>query len=151
MRVFKTLDEYADAQGEELGTSDWMVIDQATIDKFAETTGDDQWIHTDPEKCMQRLNHGTIAHGYYTLSLVPVLGKQVYSIESATRGINYGSNKLRFNTPIPVGSKIRLRSFLQDARRRAGGLMVTRLEKIEIEGQSKPALTVETLSLYYED
>lgn len=151
MRVFKTLDAYADAVGEELGVSDWHLVDQEIVDQYAQATGDDQWIHTDPEKCMKMLNHGTIAHGYYTLSLVPVLGLQIYKIESATRGINYGSNKLRFNTPIFVGSRIRLRSFLLAARRRAGGLMVTRLEKIEIEGQEKPALTAETLSLYYED
>ncbi len=151
MRVFKTLDDYTQAVGEELGTSQWMLVAQETVDKFADTTGDDQWIHLDPARCLEKLNHGTIAHGYYSLSLVPVLGKQVYKINSVTRGINYGVNKLRFHAPIAVGSRIRLRSFLQDARKRAGGMMVTRLEKIEIEGQAKPALTVETLSLYYED
>ena len=151
MKIFKTLDDYANAAGEELGVSEWFLIEQSTIDNFAKTTGDVQWIHTDPEKCQEILGHSTIAHGYYTLSLVPVLGKQIFTIESATRGINYGSNKLRFNTPIPVGCHIRLRSFLVDARRRAGGMMVTRLEKIEIKDQAKPALTAETLSLYYED
>lgn len=150
MRIFKSLESYAQEAGQEIGVSDWLTVKQETITKFAQTTNDDQWIHTDPERCMKELGHGTIAHGYYTLSLIPIMGEDIFKLESVTRAINFGSNKVRFNQMIFVGARIRLRSFLKTARRRAGGWMITRLETIEIEDSPKPALTMETLSLYYE-
>lgn len=151
MRNFKDLDSHAAETGTEIGVSKWVEITQAIINKFAEATGDKQWIHTDPERCQKELGHGTIAHGYYTLSLIPILVIDIYKLESITQAINCGSNKLRFHQMIPVNSHIRLRSFLKDARRIDGGMIMTRLETIEIEGSEKPALTVETISLYYED
>lgn len=151
MKLFENLDAYAQAVNTELGVSDWVTIDQAMINKFIDTTGDDQWIHTDEERTMRELNHGIIAHGYLTLSLVPVLGLQVAQIKSVTRGINYGSNKMRFHNIVPVDSRVRLRSFLKDATRKAGGMIVVRKETIEIENVKRPALSVETLSLYFED
>src|SRR5512138_3289386 len=95
--------------GRELGPSDWMTVDQPMIDKFAEATGDHQWIHVDVERAKREMPGGkTIAHGYLTLSLLPRLTKSIYQIKNRSRGINYGSNKVRFTAPVPAGSRVRL-------------------------------------------
>ena len=98
--------DLASLAGQEIGVSDWLTIDQDRVNKFADATGDHQWIHIDVERAKQFMG-GTIAHGYLTLSLIPFLGAQIMSIEGVSRGINYGSNKIRFTNMVPVGSKVR--------------------------------------------
>ena len=134
--------------GQEIGASDWVVIDQDRVNKFADATGDHQWIHIDVEKATQFLG-GTIAHGYLTLSLIPFLGSQIMSIEGVSRGINYGSNKVRFTNMVPVGSKVRARQKLLGAEPKGGGLQLTNEITIEIEGKDRPACIAETISLIY--
>ena len=96
--------------GEELGTSDWLTIDQERVDRFAEATGDHQWIHVDVERAADGPFGGTIAHGYLTLSLVPLFGSQIFALETPGAKLNYGVNKVRFPSPVPVGSRIRATS-----------------------------------------
>ncbi|HEY2097631.1 MAG TPA: MaoC family dehydratase, partial [Pseudonocardia sp.] len=107
MRVFNGADELKAAVGEQLGTSDWVTVEQKQIDTFAEATGDHQWIHVDAEKAKDGPFGGTIAHGYLTLSLLPVFSAQVYKVENVKMGINYGLNKVRFTSPVPVNSRLR--------------------------------------------
>src|SRR5690242_12361416 len=107
MRVFNGLDELRAAAGTQVGASDWMTIEQARVDTFADATEDHQWIHVDEEKAEAGPFGGTIAHGFLTLSLLPKLMSQVYRIDGVKMGVNYGLNKVRFTAPVPVGSKIR--------------------------------------------
>ncbi len=142
---------YNDVQslvGQEVGASDWVVIDQDRVNTFADATGDHQWIHVDVEKAKQFLG-GTIAHGYLTLSLIPFLGSQIMSIEGVSRGINYGSNKVRFTNMVPVGSRVRAKQKLLAAEPKGGGLQLTNEITIEIEGKDRPACIAETISLIY--
>jgi acyl dehydratase len=134
--------------GEETGVSDWVQIDQDRVNQFADATGDHQWIHVDIEKATELMG-GPIAHGYLTLSLLPMLASGMRPIEGVTRGINYGSNKVRFTNMVPVGSKVRLRQKLLGVEPKAGGLLVTNECKMEIEGQDRPAMIAETLSLIF--
>ena len=107
MRTFTTLDEVADAVGQELGTSDWLTIEQERVDQFADATGDHQWIHVDADRAAAGPFGGTIAHGYLTLSLIPLLGSQVFALDTPGAKLNYGVNKVRFPHPVRVGSKVR--------------------------------------------
>jgi len=150
MRTFNTVADYIAEKGKEIGVSDWVEIDQDRINKFADATGDHQWIHIDPERTKRELGMPTIAHGYLTLSLLPYLMGKVSSIKSATRGINYGSNQVRFVNMVPVGSKVRARVTLKDAQPKSGGWQLTNEVTMEIEGQQKPAMVAETLSLVFE-
>lgn len=134
--------------GQEIGASEWVLIDQDRVNKFADATGDHQWIHVDVEKAKQFMG-GTIAHGYLTLSLIPWLGSQIMSIEGVSRGINYGSNKVRFTNMVPVGSKVRAKQKLLGAEPKGGGLQLTNEITIEIEGKDRPACIAETISLIY--
>ena len=116
MRTFSSADDITAAVGEELGVSDWVTVTQERVNQFAEATGDHQWIHVDPERATRESPFGgPIAHGYLSLSLLPMLGWQIYTVANAKLGINYGSNKVRFPAPVPVGSRVRLRSSLQSA------------------------------------
>jgi len=136
--------------GQDMGTSDWVLIDQDHINKFADATGDHQWIHVDVERAKAQMPGGkTIAHGYLTLSLIPMLGSQIMSITGVSRGINYGSNKVRFTNMVPVGSRVRARQKLLAVDPKAGGLQLTNEITIEIEGQERPACIAETISLVY--
>ena len=136
--------------GQEMGTSEWVTIDQDRINKFAEATGDHQWIHVDVERAKKELPGGkTIAHGYLTLSLIPMLGAEILRVTGVSRGINYGSNKVRFTNMVPVGSRVRARQKLLAAEPKAGGLQMTNEITIEIEGQERPACVAETISLVY--
>jgi acyl dehydratase len=137
--------------GAELGPSDWIVVDQPTIDKFAEATGDHQWIHVDVERAKREMPGGTtIAHGYLTLSLVPRLAATLLKVEKRRHGINYGSNKVRFISPVPAGSRIRLRQQIANVEDVEGnGVRVTYRMTVEVEGQQRPALVAETLSVQY--
>lgn len=142
---------YNDVQslvGQEVGASDWVVIDQDRVNTFADATGDHQWIHVDVEKAKQFLG-GTIAHGYLTLSLIPFLGSQIMSIEGVSRGINYGSNKVRFTNMVPVDSRVRLRQKCLKVEARAGGKQVTMESTIEIEGKDRPACVAESIGILY--
>ncbi|KPC87575.1 dehydratase, partial [Streptomyces sp. NRRL WC-3753] len=106
-RIFASVDELRAAVGEQLGHTDWLEIEQKRIDQFAEATGDHQWIHVDPEQAKEGPFGTTIAHGYLTLSLLPVFGPQLISVEGVRMGVNYGVNKVRFPAPVPVGSRLR--------------------------------------------
>ena len=136
--------------GQKIGTSDWVMVDQSMIDKFAEATGDHQWIHVDVERAKREMPGGrTIAHGYLTLSLLPRLSHEIYTIRKRSRGINYGSNKVRFTNMVPVGSKVRARQKLLGVEPKGGGLQMTNEVTIEIEGQQRPACVAETISIIY--
>ncbi len=135
--------------GEEVGVSDWVHIDQDRVNQFAEATGDHQWIHVDVERATKELG-GPIAHGYLTLSLIPMLTGSMMNIEGVTRGINYGCNKVRFTNMVPVGSKVRARQKLKEVNEKAGGLQMINEVTIEIEGQERPACVAETISVIYQ-
>ncbi len=150
MREFESLAAYAAEKGREIGVSGWFQIDQKRINAFADATGDHQWIHIDPERCRKELNMPTIAHGFLTLSLLPMLGGQTSRVKSVTRGINYGANRIRFTGMVPVGSKVRARTKLLDVQEKSGGLQCTTEVTMEVEGQERPAMVAETLTLLFE-
>jgi len=137
--------------GVELGPSEWMTVDQAMIDKFAEATGDHQWIHVDVERAKREMPGGkTIAHGYLTLSLVPRMASSLVEVTKRSRGINYGSNKVRFTSPVPAGARIRLKQRIVAVDEVAGnGVRVTSEVSVEVEGQERPALVAEIMGLRY--
>ena len=147
MRVFSTLDEVSAAVGEELGSSEWLTIDQERVDQFAEATGDHQWIHVDVERAKEGPFGGTIAHGYLTLSLVPFLGSQVLSFATPGAKLNYGTNKVRFPNPVLVGKRIRAHVAIADVADLSSGKQATIKYTIEIEGETKPACVAETVVL----
>jgi acyl dehydratase len=147
MRVLDDLDTLAELSGEELGTSDWLEIDQERVDLFADATGDHQWIHVDVERAATGPFGGTIAHGYLTLSLVPFLGAQVFSLETPGAKLNYGVNKVRFPSPVRVGSRVRSHVTLGEVTDLPTGKQLTLRHTIEIEGQPKPACVAETVVL----
>ena len=137
--------------GQEIGVSDWVTIDQDRINKFADATGDHQWIHIDVARAAKEMPGGkTIAHGYLTLSLIPFLTAGFLKIEGVTRGINYGSNKVRFTAPVPAGSRVRLRQLLKTVEDIQGGVRMTFDSTVELENSDKPALIAETLVLAFD-
>ena len=145
-----TFDTVASLAGQEIGVSDWVEITQERINAFADATGDHQWIHVNVEMAKQMMPGGkTIAHGYLTLSLIPWLTGGMLQVEGVTRGINYGSNKVRFTNMVPVGSKLRARQKLLSVEPKGGGLQMTNEVTIEIEGQQRPACVAETISIIY--
>jgi acyl dehydratase len=137
--------------GESLGPSEWLTVTQDMIDKFAEATGDHQWIHVDVERARREMPGGkTIAHGYLTLSLLPRLAPTLMAITGRKRGINYGSNKVRFISPVPAGARIRLRQRLVNAEATPdGGVRITSEMTMELEGSDRPAMVAETLGVVY--
>ncbi len=137
--------------GEELGPSEWLTVTQQMIDTFAEATGDHQWIHVDVERAKREMPGGkTIAHGYLTLSLLPRLAPTLMKITGRKRGVNYGSNKIRFITPVPAGGRIRLRQRLVNAEEtKDGGVRITSEMTIEVEGGERPAMVAETMGIVY--
>jgi acyl dehydratase len=147
MRILDNLDTLAGMTGEELGLSDWLEIDQERVDRFADATGDHQWIHVDRERASAGPFGGTIAHGYLTLSLIPFLGSQVFALETPGARLNYGVNKVRFPHPVRVGSRIRSRVTMGEVTELAAGLQLTLRHVVEIEGQDKPACVAETVVL----
>jgi acyl dehydratase len=137
--------------GKELGTSEWVTVDQAMIDRFAEATGDHQWIHVDVARAKREMPGGkTIAHGYLTLSLIPRLSQSIWRIAKRSRGINYGSNKIRFLNPVTVGSRVRLVQTLKAAELIEGGQRLIFEARVEIEGETRPALIAETIALVFD-
>ena len=137
--------------GAELGPSEWLTVTQEMIDKFAEATGDHQWIHVDVERAKREMPGGkTNAHGYLTLSLLPRLAPTLMSVAKRRRGVNYGSNKIRFITPVPAGSRIRLRQKLVKAEPvEDNGIRITSQMTMEVEGSERPAMVAETISVVY--
>ena len=138
--------------GKEIGVSDWFTVDQEIIDKFADATGDHQWIHVDVERAKREMPGGkTIAHGYLTLSLVPRQAATIYRVKQRSRGLNYGSNRVRFTGQVPAGSRIRLRQQIKSVEPVAdGGVRITSQSTVEVEGTERPALVAETISMQFE-
>lgn len=149
MLTINGLDDIRGRVGQELGVSDWVQITQDDVNKFAEVTGDDQWIHVDPERAAQTPLGGTIVHGYFTLSLLPKFAYETYTIEGVSFAMNYGSDKVRFLSPVPTGSRLRCRSELSSVEDRNGGLLMKVTSTIEIEGSDKPACVAETLTIVF--
>ncbi|WP_459617344.1 MaoC family dehydratase [Bordetella sp. 2513F-2] len=150
MLELETLEELRSYVGKKLGTSDWITIDQQKIDAFAAITGDENWIHVDVARAARELPDGrTIAHGMLTLSLVTYLGAQICRIRRREKGINYGSNKVRFTAPVQAGRRIRLHRTLDKFEPVEGGARLTFGNTMEIEGSEKPALVAQTVSMVY--
>ena len=136
--------------GERRGPSEWLLVDQERVNAFAEATEDRQWIHVDPEAAKNGPFGQTIAHGYLSLSLLPFLaGGLMPMVEGVAGGINYGSNKVRFPTPLPVGKRVRAFSTLTDVAEHPMGVMITQKVEVEAEGLDKPVCVAETLSLLF--
>lgn len=152
LHVIKSIEDAKALEGREVGLSDWVIIDQKRIDQFAEATGDYQWIHVDTERAARELPGGrTIAHGYLTLALIPALTGQFVKVENLARALNFGCNKVRFYAPVPVGSRVRGRATVRQARMRAGALHLVSEVRIEVEGERKPACVAETIGMYFFD
>ncbi len=146
--VFSSPDELLGAVGADLGTSEWIEIDQERIDLFAEATGDHQWIHVDPEAAAAGPFGATIAHGYLTLALTNQFLPEIVRVEGVSMGINYGTNKVRFPQPLTVGSKVRGSAVLTEAAEIPGGVQAVVTITVEIDGQAKPACVVESVSRF---
>ncbi|MGZ4382337.1 MAG: MaoC family dehydratase [Gaiellaceae bacterium] len=144
-----TIEELEAAGERDLGTSGWRRIDQHAIDLFAEATGDDQWIHVDRERAAAGPFGGTVAHGYLSLSLLPVLMREVLVVTGARMGVNYGIDKVRFTAPVPSDSEVRLHARLLSAERRGEAVLYRIGAQIEINGQEKPAMVGEVVYLVY--
>ena len=148
--VTVSFDGLAALAGTEIGVSDWLLIDQGRIDKFADATGDHQWIHVDAARAAAEMPDGkTIAHGFLTLSLIPALTDGLLRVSDVTRVINYGSDKVRFTAMVPVGSRVRARQKLLSVEPKAGGLQLVNEVTIELEGAKRPACVAQTLVLIY--
>ena len=146
MKRYPHLAEMALLVGQELGTSEWLTIDQPRIDLFAQATGDHQWIHTDPVRAAAGPFGATVAHGFLTLSLVPMLFESGFAIDDVRMGVNYGLNRVRFMTPVKVGSRVRAQFKLLSYEPLEGGAQMTVQATIELEGAPKPACVAETVS-----
>lgn len=149
MLTLTGLDEVKAHVGKELGVSDWHLVTQEKIDQFAEVTGDDQWIHVDPERARQSPFGGTIAHGYYTLSLAPRFSYDMYKFEGFAFALNYGLNRVRFPAPMKVGGKVRMRAKLASVEDIPGGAQLVTELTFEAEGSEKPVCVAETLVRVY--
>jgi len=149
MTTTLTLAELEASQERDLGTSGWETIDQNQIDLFAEATHDHQWIHVDPELAAQGPFGTTVAHGYLSLSMLPYFLSQVLSVSDARMGINYGTEKIRFTAPVPVGSQVRLKAALRSSERRGEGVLYRIGVEVEIRDSEKPALVGEVLYLVF--
>jgi acyl dehydratase len=138
--------DFAALVGTKLGCSDWVPLDQARIDAFAELTGDDHWIHVDVERAAREMPQGrTIVHGFLVLSLIPRLQRGIFTIRQRGKGLNYGCNRVRFTNPVPVGSRVRLHQTVKDCARADAATRITFECSMEIEGQDRPALVAETI------
>jgi acyl dehydratase len=148
MRVFTSLDEYSRAKGEHLGHGEWHEITQDEINLFADATGDHQWIHIDVEKAKAGPFGAPVAHGYLTLSLIPMLVKDIYTIEGLKMGVNYGLNKVRFPSPVVVGSRVRAGAEILDVVDFPPGKQAVVKVTVEIDGNPKPGCVAETVVLF---
>ena len=149
-KTFQTLRELADQAGQDVAVSDWLVVTQAQVDRFAEATGDHQWIHVDPERAKAGPFGAPIAHGFRTLSLLPRFFESALEIVESGMGVNYGLNRVRFMSPVPVGSRLRARMKLLSAEPIAGdGYQMTWETTVELEGAIKPACVAESVVRRY--
>ncbi|MET9486508.1 MaoC family dehydratase [Nocardia sp. NPDC006630] len=148
MQVFANIQEFAAAEGTSLGTTEWLDIDQDRINRFADATGDHQWIHTDPARAADGPFKSTIAHGLLTLSLLPVLNHELYRIENVTMAVNYGFDKVRFIAPVPVGSRVRGSTTIESVTEVPGGVQAKFSTTIEIDGAAKPACVAESIARF---
>jgi len=145
-KTFQTLEDLAACVGQEVAVSDWLVVTQTQVDQFAEATGDHQWIHVDVERATAGPFGAPIAHGFLTLSLLPRFYENAFDVVESRMGVNYGLNRVRFMSPVPVGSRLRGRMKLLTAEPIAGdGLQMTWETTIELEGAAKPACVAESV------
>ena len=148
--VFETPTDLKNAVGQQLGHSDWLEITQDRIDKFADATGDHQWIHVDPERAKSGPFGACVAHGYLTQSLVNLFLPQIIEVHGISMGVNYGADRLRFPAPVPVGSRVRGSAELLAAERtKDGAVQATIRVSVEIEGSERPGCVIDTISRYY--
>ena len=145
VKKFSGLDEFVAAQGSQLGPTDWLEVTQERVNLFADATDDHQWIHVDPERAANGPFGGTIAHGLLTLSLLPHFTHQLYTVDNIAMAVNYGYNKVRFITPVRVGSKIRARAEIAKVDQLDGAVQATVPVTVEIEGSGKPAAVAESI------
>ncbi len=151
MVVLQTPSDFLSYVGQTLGTSGWMTIDQGRIDAFAQATGDDFWIHVDVERAAREMPGGrTIAHGLMVLGLVPMLQREIFRVERRGKGLNYGSDRVRYTAQVPVGSRVRLRQAVKAAEVVASGTRVITECVIELEGSERPAVVAEFILLLQE-
>lgn len=148
VRVFHGVEELAAAKGEHLGHSGWHMVTQDDVDRFADATGDHQWIHVDVERARNSAFGGTVVHGYLTLALVPTFTRQLFVVEGVTMSLNYGVDKVRFPAAVPVGSRLRAGVEVVDVVESAPGVRASYRVTIELEGSDKPACVANTLVLY---
>jgi acyl dehydratase len=148
-RTINGIEELSSLVGEHLGYSDYVEITQEQVNTFADATGDHQWIHVDVDRAAQGPFGGPIAHGYLTLSLGPMLSPQIFTVTGISMGVNYGAGRIRFPSPVPVGSRLRLGAVLQSVEEVAGGAQVTMEFTFEIEGAPKPSCVAEVIFRYY--
>ncbi len=151
MAEFLTPDSLRAAKGQHLGHSGWVELTQERVDQFADATGDHQWIHVDPERAKDGPFGGTIAHGYLTLSITNLFLPELLRVPGASAGVNYGTNKVRFPAPAPVGSRIRMGCEILDVEDVSGGVQVITRNTVEVEGGDKPACVVEAISRFLFD
>ena len=149
MATTLTIADLESAEERELGVSEWYTVEQKHIELFADATGDHQWIHVDPEMAKQGPFGTTVAHGYLSLSLLPRLLGEVMSITDAKMGVNYGTDKVRFTSPVPSGSRVRVKAKLLNSQRKGDGILYKVGVEMEIEGQEKPAMVGEVLYLVF--
>lgn len=143
-----TLDQLPTLVGQHIGYSDWLLIDQARIDAFADATGDHQWIHIDPARAVSGPFGTTIAHGYLTLSLIPALSAQIWNLSDVKMGINYGCNKVRFPAPVKVGSELRCGITLSSLEEIEGGVQIVLTAALEVRDASRPSCVAEVVLRY---
>jgi acyl dehydratase len=149
MFVIESVEDARAAVGTEIGSSEWITIDQRRIDLFAEATEDRQWIHVDVARSEAGPYGTTIAHGYLTLSLLPHLMRQIFTVKGATMGVNYGIDQVRFLTPVPAGARVRVRASVLSAElREDNGLRLGLHTVVELDGADRPACTATTIGLY---
>jgi acyl dehydratase len=149
VRVFESTEEFSKAVGEHLGYSEWHTVTQEQISAFADATGDHQWIHLDAERAAAGPFKTTIAHGYLTLSLIPMLASQVSRVQGVRMGVNYGLNKVRFPAAVPSGSRVRAGVRVKSVEVIEGGAQIVNEVIIEMEGGDKPCCVAETVARYY--
>ena len=149
MKTYQNLTELKALVGSEIGTSDWLTIDQGRIDQFAAVTGDDQWIHVDPKRAAAGMFGGTVAHGFLTLSLLPFFIRSSHKLEGARLSVNYGLNRVRFPSPVPVNSRLRAHFKLLSFEPIEGGVQIVTEVTVEREGQGKPVCVAESVGRLY--
>lgn len=149
MRVFDSAESLKESVGEELGYSDWLLVDQGRVDLFAQATEDRQWIHVDPQRAAEGPFGGTIVHGYLTLSLLVPLMKGVFQVNGHKMALNYGQNKVRFPAPAPVGSRLRAAVTVRSVEDVKGGVQVVWGVAVEADGVAKPVCVAEPVTRYY--